>query len=180
MNKGWVKDRELARATDMLEKFFTWHFASDRKLLAVEKEFSVTVGNAIIKGSVDRIEITDNGEIVIVDLKTGKTATSAKDTVDHKQLQAYQLAVIEGAFTELNPNTTSGGAELLFVGNNAKSASVRSQEPIDGEVFKVEVAEVAIGMSGSQFRATINDQCDRCPVRKSCPIQSHGRTVVEQ
>ena len=180
MNKGWVKDRELARATDMLEKFFTWHFASDRKLLAVEKEFSVTVGNAIIKGSVDRIEITDSNEIVIVDLKTGKTATSAKDTVDHKQLQAYQLAVIEGAFTELNPNTTSGGAELLFVGNNAKSASVRSQEPIDGEVFKAEVAEVAIGMSGSRFRATINDQCDRCQVRKSCPIQSHGRTVVEQ
>lgn len=180
MNKGWIKDRELARATDMLEKFFTWHFASDRKLLAVEKEFNITLGNAILKGSVDRIEITDENEIVIVDLKTGKTAISAKDTVDHKQLQAYQLAVIEGAFTELNPSTTSGGAELLFVGNKNKSASIRSQEPIDGAAFLLEVAEVATGMSGSKFKATINDQCERCPVRKSCPIQSHGRTVVEQ
>lgn len=180
MNKGWIKDRELARATEMLEKFFTWHFASNRKLLAVEKEFTVTVGNAIIKGSVDRIEITDSGEIVIVDLKTGKTAISAKDAIDHKQLQAYQLAVIEGAFTDLNPSTTSGGAELLFVGNSSKSASVRSQEPIDGDAFKNEVVEVAIGMSASQFTATINEQCERCPVRKSCPIQSQGRTVVEQ
>jgi len=33
-------------------------------------------------------------------------------------------------------------------------------------------------MGAAAFFATINKRCKGCPVRKSCPVQSDGRTVI--
>jgi hypothetical protein len=33
-------------------------------------------------------------------------------------------------------------------------------------------------MAASTFVATANDQCDRCPVRRSCPVRGEGAQVV--
>ncbi|WP_448630123.1 hypothetical protein [Cellulomonas soli] len=38
---------------------------------------------------------------------------------------------------------------------------------------------VADRMAASAFQATVNDQCDRCPVRRACPARAEGGQVVE-
>src|SRR3712207_7383245 len=58
----------------------------------------------------------------VVDLKTGKTAV--KNTEEHGQLAAYQVAVAAGGFAE--HGTVPGGAALLQVGTGAKAK--RSEE----------------------------------------------------
>jgi hypothetical protein len=40
------------------------------------------------------------------------------------------------------------------------------------------VDEVADRMAASTFEATANDLCDRCPVRRSCPVRAEGGQVV--
>ena len=56
----------------------------------------MTIGRARIRGQVDRLERDPEGRLVVVDLKTGRTA--AKNTDEHGQLAAYQVAVVAGAF----------------------------------------------------------------------------------
>lgn len=178
---GWVGDQEFRSAAEKLQKFYSWHheISKSRTLLGAEKEFEVHLGRVILRGSVDRIELTADGQIFIADLKTGAPDVSKSEALEHRQLSGYQLAVLEGGFTYLHPSSESAGAELVYLGGTTKSASIRSQATPDHEQLKTEVIAAAEGMSGANFAAVINKRCRNCGVKASCPIQSHGKSVIE-
>ena len=181
-NKGWVRDYQFKLALEKLEKFYKWHATnkSNRKLFAVEAEFEKVIGRALFNGSVDRVEVDDEGRVYIVDLKTGAPDITKKKAEDHKQLAGYQLAVYEEAFTGESPGTQSAGAELLFLGTDTKSASAKPQPVKDHETIKAEVIAAADAMSANEFTATVNDRCRMCAVKGLCPIQPQGRTVIDK
>ena len=181
-NKGWVRDYQFKLALEKLEKFYKWHSTnkSNRTLFAVEAEFKKVIGRALFNGSVDRVEVDDEGRVYIVDLKTGAPDISKKKAEDHKQLAGYQLAVYEQAFTGESPGEESAGAELLFLGTDGKSASAKPQTVKDHETIKAEVIAAADAMSANEFTATVNDRCRMCAVKGLCPIQPQGRTVIDK
>jgi superfamily I DNA/RNA helicase/RecB family exonuclease len=176
---GWVKDREFRDAVSKLKKFYGWQRASDRQLLGAEVEFKVSLGPAVLRGSVDRIELTSEGKIFIVDLKTGVSDVTKEEALEHKQLSGYQLAVLEGGFAAVHPAIDCAGAELVYLGGAGKSASIKTQPSVNHEELKAEVIVAAQAMSGAIFTAEINKRCRNCGVKSSCPIQSHGRSVLE-
>ena len=71
------------------------------------------------------------------------------------------------------------GSSLVYLGGDTASASVRPQTPINQEEVKAEIAAAAEAMGAAEFTATINDRCRKCPVKKVCPIQPNGRTVLD-
>jgi RecB family exonuclease len=117
----------------------------------------------------------------VVDLKTGSQVTGPEAEVN-PQLAAYQLAVDHGAFAGLPSGTRSAGAALLYVGATAAKAGTRKEQPaLDAEraAWARDLIDgVAQTMAASTFRATRNDDCRRCPVRSSCPVQPEGRQVT--
>ena len=112
----------------------------------------------------------------IIDFKTGNTAISKEDAKKNLQLASYQLGVAEGGFTD---GTKSSGAELVYLGTSSASASIRQQYAIDLEETKATIETIGEGMGAATFFATVNKRCKGCPVRKSCPVQSDGRAVIE-
>lgn len=178
-NTGWVRATGLTKALEMIRKFVSYHVNSPNEVVGVEANFSVDVGRARIRGSVDRLELTSEGDLYVIDFKTGSVIPSVADALTNKQMQAYQLAILEGGFAQNHDSRTSAGAELVYLGSKSKKASTRSQPPINVEEVKGEIQEIADGMAASTFTATINDFCNRCAVRGSCPIQSDGRAVME-
>ena len=179
LGPGWSDQRQRVAAQDMLDRFLRWHAANDRELIAAELDFDVVVGRARIRGQVDRLERDGEGRLVVVDLKTGKTA--AKNTEEHGQLAAYQVAVSAGAFAD--HGTVPGGAALLQVGTGAK-AKEQHQEPLPADVPLDEtwagelVATVGEGMGGATFEVRTGAHCSRCPMRRSCPLHERGRQVT--
>ncbi|TFV68378.1 ATP-dependent helicase, partial [Blastococcus sp. CT_GayMR20] len=179
LGPGWSDQRQRQSAQDMLERFLCWHTAEGRELIAAEVDFDVTVGRARLRGQVDRLERDGDGRLVVVDIKTGKTA--ARNTEEHGQLAAYQVAVAAGAFAD--HGTVPGGAALLQVGTGAK-AKEQHQEPLPvdvplGETWAGDlIAEVGAGMGGATFEVRTGSHCSRCPARRSCPLQEPGRQVT--
>ena len=163
----------------MLERFLRWHAANGRELVAAEEDFDVTVGRARLRGQVDRLERDAEGRLVVVDLKTGKTA--AKDVETHGQLAAYQVAVAAGGFGD--HGTVPGGAALLQVGTGAK-AKEQHQEPLPADVPLSQtpagelIAAVGEGMGAAAFEVRTGPHCQRCPARRSCPLHERGRQVT--
>ena len=179
MNKGWIKDYEYRRAAEMLGKFFKWNLKNKNTLVGVEERFEFTLGSSIVSGSIDRIELTAENKYYIVDLKTGATAISHENARENKQLQSYQLAVVNDGFKNKLDHQEVSGAELIFVGDfKAKEAKPRLQEKIDRKAVTDELIQISAGMSDKTFTATINERCRSCAVKSSCPIQPQGRSVI--
>ncbi|MEN9736049.1 MAG: hypothetical protein RL129_759, partial [Actinomycetota bacterium] len=177
-SRGWVKDFELTDAIEKIEKLWVWHQGNKRELIAVEANFETKIGRALFIGSVDRVEKEADGRIHIVDLKSG-APISKDDAQENKQLAGYQLAVLEGAFEDQNIKGEVSGSSLVYLGGEAASASIRPQGPIDQQKVKAEIAAAAEAMGAAEFTATINDRCRKCPVKKVCPIQPNGRSVLD-
>ena len=118
----------------------------------------------MLSGDIDRVEVTPAGEVVIVDLKTGKNEpqTDAK-VADNPQLAAYQLAFSSGAIEQV-AGMPAGGAKLLVLRPTAatKDYAEPTQQPFDAEQRGEFVARVqrAVGvMRGSSFAAPYEVHC---------------------
>ncbi len=180
----WLVGRERERAELMIGKLTRWLAENPRRLVDIEREFSVRLeGRPPIEltGRVDRLEVDESGHLVVIDLKTGKSTTAtASELPEHPQLGAYQVAVEEGAFAE---GDTSGGAALVQLGTTHKEAKEQAQEALrqaeDPRWAHEMVHRTADTMAASTFVAKANDSCRMCPVKSSCPVSGKGRQVVE-
>ena len=179
--KGWVKDYELRQAAKKLKKFFEWHAANTRTLVGVEEKFELMIGRAKLTGSADRLEIDSDGQVYIVDLKSGGTSgESEKSVQDNLQLAGYQLAVARDGFIDNKPATNPGGAQLLFLGGTEKGAATRTQLAVDADQTEAQIGTLAEAMAASVFVATINSRCRTCGVKNICPLQPQGRSVIDE
>jgi RecB family exonuclease len=179
---AWYGTKQREQAERMVRKFLDWHRANPRQLMTVERELRVSVGRVQITGRVDRLERDEDGNAVIVDLKTGSSRPPDDELDRNPQLGVYQLAVLLGAFEDLGL-TRPGGAELVQVGKAGLTARARvqrqrslSSDPEPGWAREL-VETVADGMSGSVFHATANPGCRVCPVSACCPTHERGGQV---
>ena len=195
----WFGRRELARVRAMLAAFDGWVHrsrADGLRLVAVEHPVQldladpddVEIGNRPVlrlRGRVDRLEVDGAGRPVVVDVKTGRTAATARAAAEHPQLAVYQLAAALGAFTELvGAVANPGGGRLVYLADRSASgeAKVPEQPPLDAaelERWKQLVRTCAEETAGARFHARVGPDCDRCPVRASCPVNESGRSVTD-
>lgn len=182
---GWVADRALDRAHEMLGRYATYlreAREAGRELLGAELELSVAVPDEGVDpdrpvrlvGAVDRLERDAEGRLVVVDLKTGRTKPSRAEVEEHAQLAAYQVAVEAGAF---EGGSVSGGARLVQLG--ADGPVEQEQTPLAGrddpDAARRLVLQVGVGMRGASFVAhDLERRCRSCPARFACPLQPEG------
>ncbi|NJC69556.1 ATP-dependent helicase [Planosporangium thailandense] len=181
LSARWLAGRERERAEAMLDKLLAWLTSNPRRLIAIERDFLVRLDDDLqIKGRVDRLELDESGRLVVVDLKTGRSAPTEAEVADHPQLAAYQAAIEAGAFGE---STEAGGAALVHLGAARSGAKVQGQAALadaeDPGWAREMVSRTAQMMAASTFEAVQNNKCRVCPVRTSCPISGNGRHVTD-
>ena len=172
----WLEDlgkRQAARMLANLADYLKQFESQGGRVLAKEQDFHFELGNISVRGQVDRIEQLADGNVVIVDLKTGKLAATAAETLVNPQLALYQMAVLEGGFKNLDsidPNQLAG-AKLLIVGG-AKFQE-RKQPTMDDQEsarFKKLLLECSEGMSKSVFVAQLSNHCESERSYGSCSL----------
>ena len=176
---GWVSTTSLKRAIAMLERFARYHAASPRTVVGAELNFTIKVGRAEIRGSVDRIEVDSDGNFYVIDFKTGKNTITKEKAKENLQLACYQLAVALDGFEKKLSGSKSTGAELVYLAADSVKVTTRQQFIIDEVAVKAKIEEIAVGMGAATFQARINKMCEKCVVKAACPIQNEGRAVIE-
>jgi len=176
----WQAARDRIEAEAALTRFLAWHEQDPRRCVAAEQGFDVPIGDDIvIHGRADRIELDDEGRMVVVDLKTGKHAPPKGEVATDPQLGVYQLAVRGGAFADWS--STPGGAELLQLRDALRGdARVQHQDALEpGDVWVEEmIGGIAEGIRTETFPARPSEACRRCRFKTSCPAQDEGGQVV--
>ncbi|MFT3799506.1 ATP-dependent helicase [Microbacterium sp.] len=185
----WRDRAEQARARELVRRLAAYlrrFEAAGGALIGAEPHFEVPVAldpprahGAIVSGYIDRVEQTGAGEVVIVDLKTGKREpqTDAK-VADNPQLAAYQLALIEGAIPEA-AGLKPGGAKLLVLRPTAatKDYAEPRQPPMDADTraaFLARIRATADVMSGTTFSAPFEEHCRDDHAYGLCRIHTIG------
>lgn len=165
---GWIRTRERERAEAMLA-LFAQYAASVPGTVHVEQEIEERVGDAVVHGFVDRVEVVDGG-LRVADLKTGRQIRAA-DVERHAQLAVYQLALeARGA------GVPAAGARLVYVTPERKSPAVLGQAPLPpGGGWARELLDDAVAlMRSGHFDAVLGPNCRHCTLRKSCPVSDEG------
>ncbi len=169
--------------------------AQNTRLLGSEMEFNFVEGRANIRGKIDRIEMLEGGQVLVIDLKTGQRQPTANEAVHHSQLGLYQLAFeagaldqsLEAALAGLTTDNsdavaevaqrgvealTLGGAKLVLVG---KDKLVQREQPPIGpsglrEEFLQQIQSATAGMADRVFVAQVDSHCTSENEYGSCKL----------
>ena len=178
---AWRDRAEQARARELVRRLSLYlrrFDAAGGTLIGAEPHFEVAVAledvpaaqdrdephGAVLSGYIDRVERTAAGEVVIVDLKTGKREPqSDAGVIDNPQLAAYQLALAEGAIPEA-AGLPPGGAKLLVLRPTAttKDYAEPLQPPMDESsraAFIGRIQSAVDVMRGTSFTAPFEEHC---------------------
>jgi RecB family exonuclease len=190
----WSGSRERSEVHDALGRFLDWAAAPGaRTVITTEQRLTAEVvlpdGQRVrLHGYADRLELDEQGRVVVVDLKTAKRGPTDKELPANPQLGIYQLAVRNGAVDDLVTDlvegpAVSGGAELVqlrkAVAGRAKIQKQEPQEP-DAEgvtVIEAQLMRAAAVMRDEVFEATPGAHCDYCQFHAICPTKAAGTVL---
>ncbi|TIC84185.1 ATP-dependent DNA helicase [Nocardioides sp. GY 10127] len=188
----WSGQREHRRIRAACAKFLAWHHGNRRRLVETEAGFTAELdledGERVrLHGYADRVELDEEGRVVVVDLKTGRSKPTGPAVEQHLQLGVYQLAVDRGAVDELvgQRPARAGGAELVQLGlEDADTAVVQAQPAPDPEgPFRAElgarIRRAAVMLRQESFPALAGAQCRDCPFVPLCPLKSAGAVIAQ-
>lgn len=184
---AWIERTERTRARDLIRRLARYlrdTHAAGTTLLGAEPHFELSLPvpgaahPAVVSGTIDRVELTAEGTVVIVDLKTGRTqATGAAAAVTNPQLSAYQLAFEQGAIPAAS-GRPSGGAKLLVL-KQTRTAPYATpvQAPFDDEsraAFVGTIENAVHVMGGRSFLAPYEAHCRDDHTHGLCRIHTVG------
>ncbi len=184
---GWIERSERARARDLitrLSRYLRDAEAAGTRLVTAEPRFELPVEvagaahPAVISGTMDRVEVTAEGTVIIVDLKTGRSeSTSASAATGNPQLSAYQLAFEGGAIPEVAGHP-SGGAKLLVLKKTRYAEyATPAQPPFDDETrdaFLRRIRDAVHVVGGREFLAPYEAHCRDDHTHGLCRIHTVG------
>lgn len=194
----WREKIELERMEKLMQGTHLWVTnRSNTQLVGVEMDVDVAVvqdeesGDQFgIRGRMDRVEKDADGNLIIVDLKSGRTQPTKQQTAEMPQLLAYQVAVSKGVVENGAIRTATPDEEPLKVAEavlvhpakETLGSMIRTQpaqEPQQLEKFAQLIPKVAHSMTGPELQAQINPMCQHCRVKAICPIQPEGKVVTD-
>ena len=187
----WAATREREQIEQVLARFLAWHHRPGARTVIgteTELEAEVTVAGETVRlyGFADRLELDEDGRVVVVDLKTGKGKPTDEQVSEHAQLGLYQHAVAHGAADHLvegGARLEAGGAELVQLRHEAYGkVKVQAQPPPepgdDGlTLIEAQLAEAVDRLRSEELPAIAGPHCDHCGFLPICPIKGAGTVL---
>lgn len=123
--------------------------------------------NLKIAGKMDRVDILPNGNIEIIDYKTGKDKNNIEENL---QLTLYALAATLLKDPNFNKKPEEIGLSLYFLETGEQKRTVRTMEQL--EKAKNEVWTIADKISMSDFQCAGSDYCKICEFKMLCETKN--------
>lgn len=161
-------DKELGR--EILTKFWEINSRDYHPALATEQWFVIDIDGVRFRGYIDKVDISPNGGLIIIDYKSGKAEITRDQVENSLQLSLYQLGV--------------GGLWLLPVeklslyhlrSNSMVDVGPRDQRTLDET--RETVHTVAESIKEEKFEPRLNYSCP-CDYAQFCPLFNREASVA--
>jgi len=130
----WFESREqekkyFQKGKKALKNFFEDFKKQNPDVGLLERPFKIKVGDYIIAGRIDRIDNLEDGQVEIIDYKTG-AAKNKLSTPDRRQLLLYQIAVEEDLGKKVGNLTyyyLEEDVKLSFIGDDKDKEKLKQK-----------------------------------------------------
>lgn len=167
------KDRQwwLTYGPAMLAAFVGWHDDALRlgwELLATEQQFEVSIGGETVRGVIDLVYLDDQGEVVILDVKSGAETPGKLQLLTYRDglRLATGLEAVWGAYLRFDayrePGTRAEGDVYAHLAGNVHYDTF----PQDYVSHQYDMARR--GIEGGIFLPNTRNNCRACGVRDYC------------
>jgi RecB family exonuclease len=159
------REEQLAyyrHAQDVLRRFHRRVAPTYRLPVATEAWFELPIGyEAVVVGSIDRVDVDDDGDLHVIDYKTNRKAKPRERVAGSLQLAIYALACrhLYGAL----PATVA----LDFVVPGVVVSVARDELDLEGA--RQAILDTAAAVRAERFEPVPNRLCDWCDFRAICP-----------
>ncbi len=170
-SKGYASIDEEARYRDigrsMLISYWTKYDGQFKPALEVEKRFKVSpdgLDAVSLTGVIDRIDLTEDGSLSLLDYKTGKWIPNSVDEMDKLQLIIYSYAtkkIWDKPVSKAGNYFLRGNKELSFVPDEEQIMSTMNM-----------IQNVVKGIQNRDFPVCRNKFCNWCDYNKRCETTS--------
>lgn len=152
------------KGKDMLSNFYKNSFDAKSLPKDLEQIFKIRLTPLIkIGGKIDRVDITKEGKLEIIDYKTGKRP-SGKDIQENLQMTVYALAATDEGIYNKKPEDVI--LSFYFFDTLEKVSSTRTEEQLVEARKKLEAK--ASEIARSKFEPKTGPWCDFCDFRLIC------------
>lgn len=164
-------ERNQRRMVEEMIQRLAQHFQRHPAQVITEVPFRLQIDDTVISGRIDRIEIGENGDATVVDIKTGKGGLSKSQVSANAQLAIYQLALRD------QMNVTGAGLLAVGVPETARSPLLREQDALDdagAEEISEELSSLGRASRGPNYIPTVGVQCRTCAFVQVCPAHNES------
>jgi len=154
------RKRQGREALEILYKNFY-----DPKIMPkmIEQPFKIRVGDIWVKGYIDRIDEFEDGNIEVIDYKTGRVPDEKKLAKD-LQLTVYAMAVASPHFLGKNPKDIK--LSFYHFEDHKKRSTKRTKE--DLKAAEEEILETVKNIQESDFAPSVGMLCKYCNFQMLC------------
>ncbi|MCX8008698.1 MAG: ATP-dependent helicase [Patescibacteria group bacterium] len=149
---------------ELLREFYEHAYDPNIIPRDLEQPFRITITPTVkLGGKIDRVDIHNNGQLEIIDYKTGQS-TKIKNVDTDLQLSVYALAATDQGIYGYRPEDVI--VSFYFFEGHQKVSSQRTKEQL--EQAKEHIAKKIKEMETSSYVPTPGKHCDFCEFRLIC------------
>lgn len=154
-------------ARQLVRNYFVLEDPNLVRAVGVELGLETPLGSTRLRGIIDRLDLTDEGELVVVDYKTGRAPSERFERSKMAAVHVYALLCQEVL------GRAPVAVRLLHLREPMSITAVPSDQSIRGQQRRVAAAWQAIerGCGSGDFRPRPGPLCNWCNFRAMCPAQ---------
>ena len=133
-------------------------------VLAIEREFHLSVGPFTVLGYIDRVDRVDDETVEVIDYKTNRMLFTRDEVDSNLQMSLYHLAA-----RQLWPWAKKVKLTFHMLRHDIRMVTARSQEQLDAAIKYVESMGEQTE-TADEFPARLNHNCIYCDHKAECPV----------
>ena len=139
-----------------------------RDVLAVEKEFRLSVGPFTVLGFIDRVNWVDDETVEVIDYKTNRQLFTRDEVESSLQLSLYHVAA-----RQLWPWAKNVKLTFRMLRHGIRQQTSRTPEQLENALTYVETLGFQTE-TAREFPARLNTNCVYCDHRTHCPAYAEA------
>jgi putative RecB family exonuclease len=155
----------LADAGTLVDNYFRLEDPNAVRAVGIELGVETVVDGMRLRGIIDRLDLNDDGDLIVVDYKTGRAPSERFERGSMGGVQTYAL------LCESLLGRAPAEVRLLYLRQPVAISSAPSEQTIRGQRRRAVAVWSAIARAcdAEDFRPHVGPLCNHCHFKTSCP-----------